>query len=150
MVVNYSVVACRGWWIELVFPLYNNCLEPGYALVAGVVVTRGLSMERLVQIIDGVAVGFDLNVLEFLRRFWYGFLLVNLYLKSCFLTCSTAKKREFENKHDRMVKNNVRKSVKKSLLPKGTKVIHSAWACKTKSTDKLCDRLNARGFKQVE
>ncbi len=49
-----------------------------------------------------------------------------------------------------MVKNNACKPVKKSSLPKGTKVIDSTWACKKKSTGKLCGRLNARGFKQVE
>jgi hypothetical protein len=49
-----------------------------------------------------------------------------------------------------MVKNNAWEPVKKSLLPKGTKVIDSTWACKNKSTGKLRGRLNARGFKQVE
>ena len=49
-----------------------------------------------------------------------------------------------------MVKNNVWEPVKKSLLPKGTKVIDSTWACKKKSTRKLYGCLNAWGFKQVE
>jgi hypothetical protein len=48
-----------------------------------------------------------------------------------------------------MVQNNAWEPVKKSLLPKGTKVIDSTWACK-KSTRKLCERLNALVFKQVE
>jgi hypothetical protein len=49
-----------------------------------------------------------------------------------------------------MVKNNAWEPVKKSLLPKGTKVIDSTWACKKKSTGKPRGRLNARKFKQVE
>jgi hypothetical protein len=55
-----------------------------------------------------------------------------------------------ENEHEPMVTNNVWEPVKKSLLPKGSKVIDSTWACKKKSTGKLCGRLNARGFKQAE
>ncbi len=52
--------------------------------------------------------------------------------------------------HDRMVKKNVWEPVKKSLLPKGTKVINSTWACKKKSSGKLCKHLNACRFKQTE
>jgi hypothetical protein len=59
-------------------------------------------------------------------------------------------KKEIENEDDRMVKNDTWEPVKKSPLPKGTKVIDSTWACKKKSTRKLHGRLNARGFKQVE
>ncbi len=40
--------------------------------------------------------------------------------------------------------------MKKSLLPKGTEVIDSTWACKKKSTGKLRRQLNACRFKQVE
>jgi hypothetical protein len=60
--------------------------------------------------------------------------------------------KEIENEHERMVKNNAWEPVKKSLLPKGAKVIDSTWACKKKkkSTGKLCRHLNACGFKQVE
>jgi hypothetical protein len=58
--------------------------------------------------------------------------------------------KEIDNEHDPMVKNNAWEPVKKSLLPKGTKVIDSTWACKKKGTRKLHGRLNARGFKQVE
>jgi hypothetical protein len=58
--------------------------------------------------------------------------------------------KEIENEHARMVKNDAWEPVKKSLLPKGTKVIDSTWACKKKSTRKLRWRLNAWGFKQVE
>jgi hypothetical protein len=58
--------------------------------------------------------------------------------------------KEIENEHDRMVKNNAWEPVKKSLLPKGAKVIYSTWGCKKKSTGKLRGCLNARGFKQVE
>jgi hypothetical protein len=58
--------------------------------------------------------------------------------------------KEIENEHECMVKNNAWEPVKKSLLPKGTKVIDSTWACKKKSTGKLCGHLNAHGFKQVE
>jgi hypothetical protein len=61
-----------------------------------------------------------------------------------------AREKEIENEHDCMVKNNVWEPVNKSLLPKGTKVIDSTWACKKKSTGKLRGRLNAHGFKQVE
>jgi hypothetical protein len=57
---------------------------------------------------------------------------------------------EIGNEHECMVKNNGWELVKKSSLPKGTKVIDSTWACKKKSTGKLCWRLNALGFKQVE
>jgi hypothetical protein len=38
--------------------------------------------------------------------------------------------KEIENEHDCMVKNNAWEPVKKSLLPKSTKVIDSTWACK--------------------
>jgi hypothetical protein len=38
--------------------------------------------------------------------------------------------KEIENEHDRMIKNNSWEQVKKSSLPKGTKVIDSTWACK--------------------
>jgi hypothetical protein len=58
--------------------------------------------------------------------------------------------KEIENEHDHMVKNNACEPVKKSLLPKSTKVIDSAWACKKMSTRKLHGRLNACRFKQVE
>jgi hypothetical protein len=49
-----------------------------------------------------------------------------------------------------MVKNNMWEPVKKSLLPRGMKVIDSTWACKKKSTGKLRGHLNSRRFKQVE
>jgi hypothetical protein len=58
--------------------------------------------------------------------------------------------KEIENEHDRMVKNDAWDPVKKSLLPKGTKVIDSTWSCKKKSIGKLCGHLNACRFKQVE
>ncbi len=58
--------------------------------------------------------------------------------------------KEIENEHDHMVKNNVWEPVKKTLLPKGTKVIDSTWACKKKNTKKLPVRLSACRFKQVE
>jgi hypothetical protein len=58
--------------------------------------------------------------------------------------------KKVENEHERMVKNDVWETVKKSLLPKGTKVIDSTWVCKKTSTRKLRGRLNAREFKQVE
>ena len=54
--------------------------------------------------------------------------------------------KEIENEHDRMVKNNAWEPVKNSLLPKGTKVIDSTWACMKKSIRKLHGHLNARGF----
>jgi hypothetical protein len=49
-----------------------------------------------------------------------------------------------------MAKNNSWEPVKKSSMPKGTKVIDSTWVCKKKSSGKLRGHLNARGFKQVE
>ena len=58
--------------------------------------------------------------------------------------------KEIENEHVRMVKNNAWEPVKKSSLPKGTKVIDSTWACMKKSIGKLHVRLNAHRFKQVE
>jgi hypothetical protein len=58
--------------------------------------------------------------------------------------------KEIENEHERMVENDAWEPVKKSLLPKGIKVIDNTWACKKKSTRKLCGRLNACRFKQVE
>jgi hypothetical protein len=58
--------------------------------------------------------------------------------------------KKIENEHDGMVKNNSWEPVKKSLLPKGKKVIDSTWACKKKSTRKLRGHLNAHRFKQVE
>ena len=58
--------------------------------------------------------------------------------------------KEIENGHERIVKNGTWEPVKKSLLPKGTKIIDSTWVCKEKSTRKLCGCLNAHGLKQVE
>ncbi len=57
--------------------------------------------------------------------------------------------KEIENEHDRMVKNNAWEPVKKSLPPKGTKVIDSTWACKKKITRKPRGH-HACKFKQVE
>jgi hypothetical protein len=58
--------------------------------------------------------------------------------------------KEIEHEHERMVKNNAWEPVKKSLLPKGTKVIDNKWACKKKSTGKLRGHLNASGFEKIE
>jgi hypothetical protein len=49
-----------------------------------------------------------------------------------------------------MVKNDAWEPVKKSLLPKGTKVIDSTWVCKKKCSRKLRGHLNAYRFKQIE
>jgi hypothetical protein len=49
-----------------------------------------------------------------------------------------------------MVKNDAWEPVKKSSLPKGTKVIKSTRVCKKKNMGKLHRHLNACGFKQVE
>jgi hypothetical protein len=62
----------------------------------------------------------------------------------------TAWAKEIENEHDRMVNNDAWEPVKESSLPKNTKVIDSTWACKKKSTGKLCEHQNARQFTQVE
>jgi hypothetical protein len=45
------------------------------------------------------------------------------------------REKEIENEHDRMVKNNAWESVKKILLPKGTKVIDSTWVCKKRALE---------------
>jgi hypothetical protein len=52
--------------------------------------------------------------------------------------------KEIENEYDCIVKKNAWKPAKKSLLPKGMKVIDSTWVCKKKSTRKLRWCLNAR------
>ncbi len=57
--------------------------------------------------------------------------------------------KEIENEHDHMVKNDVWKPVKKSSLPKGTKV-SSIRGCKKKSIKELRGHLHAHRFKQVE
>ena len=46
--------------------------------------------------------------------------------------------KEIESEHDCMVKNDAWELVKKSLLPKGTKVIDSTWACKKKRAPESC------------
>jgi hypothetical protein len=58
--------------------------------------------------------------------------------------------KEIENEHDHMVKNDAWGQMKKSLLPKGMKVIDSTWVCKKKSTGKLRGHLNVRRIEQVE
>jgi hypothetical protein len=57
---------------------------------------------------------------------------------------------EIENEHNKMVMNDAWEPVKKTSLPRGTKVIDSTWACKKKSKDKHLGHLNTRRFNQVE
>jgi hypothetical protein len=59
-------------------------------------------------------------------------------------------KTEVENQYQQMVKSKVFKTVLKSDLPPGTKIIDSVWAMKKKSNGTLHGRINLRGFKQVE
>jgi hypothetical protein len=59
-------------------------------------------------------------------------------------------KAEVQNKHQQMVKSKLFKTVLKSDLPPGTKIIDSVWAMKKKSNGSLCVRFNARGLKEVE
>ena len=49
-----------------------------------------------------------------------------------------------------MLDNSVFEPVKIDDLPKGTKLIDTMWAMKTKSSGVLRGRVNVRGFKQVE
>jgi hypothetical protein len=61
-----------------------------------------------------------------------------------------ARGKEIKNKHDQMVKIDAWEPLKKSSLPRGTKVIDSTWVCKKKSMGKLHGHFNTCGFKQVE
>ncbi len=58
--------------------------------------------------------------------------------------------KEMETKHDQMVRNDAWEPVKKSSLPRGTKVIDSTWACKKKSTEMLHGRLNAHNSSKLK
>jgi hypothetical protein len=49
-----------------------------------------------------------------------------------------------------MVKSKVFKTVLKSDLPAGTKIIDSVWEMTKKSNETLHSRINTRGFKQNE
>ena len=51
--------------------------------------------------------------------------------------------------HERMVKHDVFKAVKKKDLPPKAKVLTTTWAMKKKSNGKYRARLNARGFEQI-
>ena len=51
--------------------------------------------------------------------------------------------------HERMVKHNVWKPVKRDEMPRHAKPLTSTWAMKKKSNGKYRARLNARGFQQV-
>ncbi len=59
-------------------------------------------------------------------------------------------KAEVENEYLQMVKSKVFKTVLKSDLPPGTKIIDSVWVMKKKSNGTLRGRINSRGFKQVQ
>jgi len=52
--------------------------------------------------------------------------------------------------HERMVKNNVFKTVKRKDVPKGSKIITFTWACKKKANGTYRARLNERGYEQVD
>ena len=58
--------------------------------------------------------------------------------------------KECDNEHDRMLKNNGFKAVKRSDIKSGVKIIDSTWNLKKKSSGKLRGRLTVRGFKQVD
>ncbi len=58
LVVNYFVVARRGWRIRLVFPLLNSRLNSGFVLVVGIGIAGKPLAECSDWIIDGVALGF--------------------------------------------------------------------------------------------
>ena len=53
-------------------------------------------------------------------------------------------KEEIVNEHNRMLKTKVFEAVDKEIIPHGTKLVDSAWACKLEAC-----RLNGRGFEQV-
>jgi hypothetical protein len=52
--------------------------------------------------------------------------------------------------HERMVKNQVWRTVPKKDSPKNAKVMPSTWAMKKKSNGTYRARLNARGYKQLD
>jgi hypothetical protein len=52
--------------------------------------------------------------------------------------------------HERMVKNKVWRAVPKKDAPKNAKVMTSTWAMNKKSNGTYRDRLNARGYEQVD
>jgi len=55
-----------------------------------------------------------------------------------------------DEEHDRMVNNNVWKSIDRAKIPSNSKVLTSTWAMKKKASGKFRARLNARGFEQVD
>jgi hypothetical protein len=59
LVVNYFTVSCGGWWIRLVFPLFNGCLNSDFLLVVSVGVAGKPLAECSDQIIGGVELGFS-------------------------------------------------------------------------------------------
>ena len=58
--------------------------------------------------------------------------------------------KEVANKKARFNRFKALTAVKRKDLPKGEKVMTTTWAMKKKASGKLCGRLNARGYEQVE
>ncbi len=58
-------------------------------------------------------------------------------------------KREIDNEHERMVRDEVWEAVEKTDLPSDAKVITTTWACKKKANGTLRGRVVAQGFQQV-
>ncbi len=59
-------------------------------------------------------------------------------------------KEQVRKEHQRMLNNGVFEPVKISELPKGIKLIDTTWAMKKKSSGTLRERVNVRGFCQIE
>ena len=55
-----------------------------------------------------------------------------------------------EEEHERMLANDVWSPVKRSMVPKGAKILTSTWACKLKSNGTKRVRINGRGYEQVD
>ena len=55
-----------------------------------------------------------------------------------------------EDEHNRMLHHKVWTPVKRSDVPRGTKIITTTWAMKKKANGTLRARINARGYEQIE
>ena len=54
-----------------------------------------------------------------------------------------------EKEHQRMIENNVWKSLTMKDVPKGANILTSAWACKLKANGDKQARINGCGYEQV-
>jgi Reverse transcriptase (RNA-dependent DNA polymerase) len=59
-------------------------------------------------------------------------------------------KKAIKEEYDRMMYHKVFKLVKRSELPKGSKILTESWAMKKKSNGTFRARLNGRGYEQVD